>query len=74
MSSNENFGALIDRIIDMGLRFANGSVVDERTMCDAVLIAGSDLEGLDLFCEEFGELVVDAGLDVDPICADAGLA
>ena len=45
--------------------FGDCSIVDERAVCYAILVSGTDFEVLDLFCESLCEVVVDARLDVD---------
>ena len=48
--------------------------MDQGSMGDAFGIAAADFKGFHFFGEEGGEFIVDAGLDVDSVCAHAGLA
>lgn len=74
LASCHDFATLLHGIIDVGLDFGNGAVVDERAMGHAIAVASTDLKAIDLGCEGFGELVVDALLDVDAVGANASLA
>jgi len=74
LSANDDSRTVSFRVLDVLYDLLDGTVVDQWTVRDALIVATADLEVADFLCERFSELVIYARLDEQSVGAHAGLA